>query len=170
MRFLRVITQPKLWRRDYCKELSEVSSDIVTSCLRTKNETLSIWQVESDHDIENAIAAFVSVRDQVNYVEYIVIPPGKLQEHGLSVTGSDGKTPFKKQNNKHYDITGLNYSLLGNVTSTICELLQGEVAIQRKSKQDVKVLLSETVKNGDIRLIDLKPEVQKTVEKYLANT
>lgn len=151
MQYFRMIGKKAQWIQYYNLNLESVCSDIVTNCLRTTDNTLSLWKVSSEEEIEKAVIALSSRRDNVQKFDYILIPEDIMDEIGLILKDSDGKSPLKSFNDKHCDIIELNYSKMGIVVKLIQDLLKNdENSIKRVHLSEVKKLLSDAISKEEL--------------------
>ena len=109
--YVRMINKKAKWEQDKNKNISDISSDIITNCLKTSQDTLSLWYVANEDEIDDAIIALSSNRDYVNRLDYIVIPDEYIKSYNLELNKEEGNSPYISFNNNHYNIININYSL-----------------------------------------------------------
>jgi hypothetical protein len=92
---------------------------LITNSLKTTNNTLSVWRVESEAEIEKAVLAIVSESQHLDAIDIIKLDPEEIERGKLELTNSPGKTPFKEFIQNHCDIVKLDYGSLGKVAEII---------------------------------------------------
>jgi hypothetical protein len=99
----------------------DVSADAITNCLKTFNNDLSVWHIESDKDLEKAILALITGRSQtkLSTLHIVIIDETVALNKGLSLSNTNGDTVVKELINTHKDLTNLTYSKLGIVKDLI---------------------------------------------------
>jgi hypothetical protein len=135
-----MINKKATWEQDKDKKINDLSSDIITGCLRTKENTLSLWELseETEVEIDKAILALSSNRDSVQRLDYIIVPDEYLVKYSLKVKNSPGRSPYKDFNDRHFDIINVNYYLLGQVSSMILDIMNNEGKIKRVHQQKIE--------------------------------
>src|SRR5574344_1662236 len=109
MSFLRAISKGK-WETNAVT--SDISADSVTGDLRTKENTLSVWKINNDTDIDNYCMITALNRDRISKVDYIVINEEELQALGIETKPIKGLCKaFADETIKesHYDMVDINY-------------------------------------------------------------
>jgi len=162
--YLRMITKKAKWEQSLSMEIDALSSDLITGCLRTQGETLSLWRLESYEMVNEAIVALASNRELIQHLDYMIIPENKLSDYGFDIEFNCGHTPYEEFNKNHYDIIKLNYEKLGNVSQMILELNKSDSnKIVRVYQDDVKLLLKKAINEGKINEDKLKPKLKEAL-------
>lgn len=160
--YIRMIGKKGQWEEDKGKEIGEIRSDIVTNCLRTSGNTLSLWKIDSTEETEEALIALSSNRDRLQKLDYILIPAEVINNSGLVLKKSEGKSPYLNFNDKHYDITSLNYDSLGKVVKLVLDLInKPECNIERKGQGVIEDLLLKAISESKIKKETLKDTLAK---------
>lgn len=154
--FIRMVNKKAKWEQDKKKDINEISSDVITNCLKTSDETLSLWYIENEYDMDKALIALSSNRDLVNKLDYIVIPDENLKMYTLEVKKSPGDSPFTEFNDNHYNIIDINYLKLGEVSKMILDLINNDGKIVRVHEKEIKQKLINALNNKLINVNDVK--------------
>ncbi|MDR3160322.1 MAG: hypothetical protein LBU28_01755 [Spirochaetaceae bacterium] len=154
---IRKIEEQK-WRQNDILHGAEVSADAITGCLRTYQNTLSLWKVESEEEINDAVLAIVSFFDKADTIDIVKIDPALLEEKSLKYEPSIGKTAYTYFENRHFDLIELSYKKLGFVADVIVSCLRNNKN-QRFYRKEIKNLIREGLDTGKIDKKDLKPKL-----------
>lgn len=136
-----MINKKAKWEEDINKDIDDTSADIITNCLKTSNETLSLWYVKDEDEINKAIVALSSNRDYINKLDYIVIPDEYIEKYKLKLKKSPGDSPYTEFNENHFDIVNVKYGVLGDVSKMVFEIVNNGDKIKRISMGKIKKLL-----------------------------
>ena len=147
--------------------LRDIEADTVVAEFKTDKNKLSVWKVENDEDIEDAFIALGSNCSSVGTIWAAKISSTELE--GISFDDEEGNTPTVGINQKHRNITGLNYLSLGTVISSILACFKKENQIVKKSRPEMRKLLAEAYVNNRLQSDYLNPglldEITKEVNK-----
>ena len=85
MYYLRKISRGKWPKEDEIAQASprDVKADTVVSELKTESNKLSVWQVETDDDLENAFVALGSNCQNVGAIWAVKLSPDDLVDIGF---------------------------------------------------------------------------------------
>lgn len=100
--------------------IPSVRADALTSCLKTSQNTLSVWAVENstDEEIEKAILALITNAklERLNRIQVVYFSKEEVLSLGLPLEASDGDTVIESLSKLHNDLVDLNYEKLGKVS------------------------------------------------------
>ena len=160
----REFTRAK-WTSKEGLSANEIPADAVTANLRTASNALSFWSVgiNSEDGIEDEIKDVALVmaagRKRLDKVELVWISYEGVQNQGVSIQQSEGKTNVVDMVDRHYDLHQLDYFRLGKIAQLVSSALETDKYI-RFSKGRVKKLLAAAVEQGRMELTDLEEKVQ----------
>jgi hypothetical protein len=122
----------------------DVPADALSD-LRTEDNALSVWSVESDHrNLNVALAALASGRDRLDKLDYTLLDEATLQAIPITCIRSDGKTPHSSANKSiHRDLTELTVQKIGRLSLEMMPLRR-----MRVPQKEIKRLLQESLKTG----------------------
>ena len=140
---------------------NDVSADAITNCLKTFNNDLSVWHIESDADIEKAILALITGSRQASLSTFdIVVIDEKLAlNSGLSLADTKGDTVVKELVDTHKDLTKLTYSKLGVVKDLILDCIKDGKSTRRYTKSQLKKIINQAISDNKIAKDDLPIEL-----------
>jgi hypothetical protein len=135
-------------------------ADAITGSLRTKMNTLSLWEIESAAELDDAILAIVAQGDNTDSIDIILIEPENIKTGGLSFEKTEGTTPYTAFLERHIDVIDLNYKTLGIFAMVVLNGIASE-KVHRVTSSQLKNILDHGLKNGKINLESLSRKLQQ---------
>ena len=117
---IRKVNKSK-WFQNDIKEREPVSADAITSCLRTYGNTLSVWEIESGDELDEAVLAIVAAHQHLESIDVIHLSPEYLTKNGIDCVHSKGRTPVDDLAENHVDLAKLTYEKLGVIAYHIVD-------------------------------------------------
>ena len=161
MLLIRKINKSKWYQIDI-KNDDDVSADAITNCLKTTKNTLSVWSIENEVDIEKAILAIASNLDYIETIDVVILNDEKLQEYGIKIITSMGNTPIDSLKEIHRDLSELTFSKLGHIKDHIVERIRND-KIKRFTKGSLRKILKKAIEKGFLELDDLNESVRSKI-------
>jgi hypothetical protein len=143
-------------------DISDSSADAITNCLKTTNNDLSVWKIDTIEGLEDAILALITRPDQtkLSTLHYVLLDENIVLEKGLTLTEEKGNTVVESLKDTHKNISKLTYSRLGIVKDLILDSLKDhEETFFTKAK--LTKILNEAIKNGKVDKNTLNTELVK---------
>ena len=157
-RLARKVSMSK-WNNQIENKSKVVSADAITSCLKTKDNTLSVWCVEN---VEDAVLALACVNTSISPIDILEFTKERLGEISIEISAVKATNPVADLVNKHYDIINLNYNSLGIIANEIAnETIKNSTFITRYSKPKVKKIIEQAITDGRVNVVDLPDNLQK---------
>ena len=141
-------------------DTSDSSADAITNCLKTTNNDLSVWKIDTIEGLENAILALItgSQQTKLSTLHYVLLDENVVLEKGLSLKESEGDTNVESLKNTHKDISKLTYKRLGIIKDLIIEQLENDdETFFTKSK--LKEILKKAIHDGKVSKNSLHPDL-----------
>ena len=158
MYLIRKINRAKWFQIDIYND-NDVSADAITNCLRTTKNTLSVWNIASEDDVDKAVLAIISSQDHIETIDVVILNTEKIKEYEINIIASSGNTPIEEYKNLHRDLSELTFSKLGKIKDHIVERIRND-KIKRYTKGQLKKMLLEAIKSGKLKLDDLNDSIQ----------
>lgn len=159
-----MISKKARWEQDKKNsDIKDTSADIITNCLKTSNETLSLWYVDKEEEIYKAIIALSANKDFLSRLDYIVIPDECITKHKLKLEKTIGESPYIDFNNNHFDIVEVKYGVLGEICNMIFELIKDKGEIKRVPLSDVKNMLINAINENLLNKDAMKESLLKDI-------
>jgi hypothetical protein len=140
-----------------------VPADAITNCLKTTDNALSVWRIESEEELNDAILALITGKKQETFskIDYVLIDENKLIDQGLLLVDSDGDTVVDDLVKKHRNISDLSYKKLGIIKDLILDCINNDKC-HLFSRQQIKILVMNAIESG-------KLQKEKLNDKLVAN-
>lgn len=136
------------------------NADVITSELRTKENTLSLWKIDDVTDLEkiNEICLSLALeRDSLTRLDIMIIEEEWLNKHittaEIKHTPEGAKSFINNLDEKHYDLTNMTYDSLGEISECMFEIWKetiidkGECYVLQKSVSEIKKIYNNLDKN-----------------------
>lgn len=139
---------------------NDSSADAITNCLKTTNNDLSVWKIETEEQLDEAILALITGGQQakLSTLHYVLIQEEMLLNSGLMLSETEGDTVVQNLKKAHRDISNLTYSRLGIVKNLILDCLANDKeTFITKSK--LKAFLKKAIADGKVNKADLNQEL-----------
>lgn len=161
--FLRKIRKAKWYSHIDLEWLveGEIQADALGD-LATKNNTLSVWNIEDDKsNLEEVITALATRFDSPSNLDFALIDKKYVVDMGLKVIPSKGDTYFLKANEHwHFHLTELTAQSILNLANII--MINGEKERYRESQ--IILLLKQAIQNKTIYIKDLSVNLQSKIK------
>lgn len=146
----------------------DIPADAVTADLRTKDNMLSCWRLDTDSndDVRQVALALVTVAERIDVMDLVWIDHEALNAQGFTMSDTPGETPVESLRDDHVDLIGLTLTRLNTLSALVVESLhQGQY--QRFSKKELTDIIIEAVQENRVEIVRLKDKVKAEVEKQL---
>lgn len=163
MKLIRKVSVAK-WKQ--CLKVSQdhLSADAITGCLRTQDNTLSLWRSDSKADEEKAILALSSSLTQVATISYVYLDSEILEGDDLKIIESDGQTAALQCNSLHRDIVELDHSALARVARHVKNKIANDEFLTL-TKPELRSILLDGLDDGSIDASRLDKKLLAELEK-----
>jgi len=155
---IRKIERTK-WLQNDITNGAEVSADAITNCLKTKNNSLSVWRIEDDSAVEDAVLAIVSNSQHPDTIHVALLHEREVLASGFQLEAKLGVTRVERLRDTHCDICGLTYGSLGLIARLIVECFQQE-RVHTFTSGMIKNLLKKAIEEGELEEGDLEDSMR----------
>jgi len=160
--YVRMIGYNK-WSNSYneLKRNSDISrekthADVITTELRTHNNTISLWKIENLNEIDEIVLSLAMSRDKLARLDIMVMEQEKLEtfiaKEDIKEAPDTANTAIEKLASKHYDIVDMTYTNLGELSECMMSIWGDEVAQEETAKEEKNDLIIKKTIN-EIRTI-----------------
>jgi len=137
------------WAQRNITEGESPSADAITGCMRTSGNTLSLWLIESEVDLDRAVLAIASTFQKVDTIDVATIELDSIREKGLRLVESEGISPYTEFVSNHRDVCELDYDSLGALAELIVESIRNK-RTKRYTKNDLRRMICSAIGAGKI--------------------
>lgn len=143
------------WAEEELKKGADVPADAVTTCLRTKGNALSFWEIDSLSDIDDAVLAIVAGYKHLEMIDVVAIDPQLLSDGCVKCIATEGQTPVRDLLKEHRELVMLTCNTLGIVARSIAEAFKQDHVYMR-TKEQLKSILKDAITAGRLSPDKLK--------------
>ncbi|MEE1902663.1 hypothetical protein V0R39_10505 [Pseudomonas inefficax] len=148
------------------EEVEAVNADAITQCLKTQDNTLSVWQIKDESDINQSILAMAAANEMLSKIDVVMLTEQALHDKNISIDATPGLTPCTNLVGTHRDLSQLNVAHLGVISELIAdEIRKGNV--KSFTLSTLKNILVDAIKSGELESSSLSESVREKVEKHL---
>jgi hypothetical protein len=158
---VRKVNKAKWFQIDILND-DDVSADALTNCLKTTNNTLSVWHIESETDLDSAILAIVANQDHLDTIDIVILEESSLQGYNINIVASPGETPVTSLINAHRDLSQLTFSKIHDIKNHIVERIRND-KLKRYTVASLKRILNSAIERGLLKRDDLKEPIKRKI-------
>tara|TARA_R110002033_G_scaffold40631_3_gene81046 strand:- start:134 stop:625 length:492 start_codon:yes stop_codon:yes gene_type:complete len=158
---VRKINRSK-WPNSDNTDVFEISSDAITSCLRSTRNTLSVWKIDSEKDLDEAVLALAASFQRLESIDVVLLEGQDLVKANINCIQTKGITLVKDLEQTHYDLSELNYFKVGLVAEHIAQRIYLK-KIKRYTVTDLKRVLNKAIEDNRLKMEDLNESVRKKI-------
>lgn len=164
MSFLVRKFQRQKWPNDPDRCVFDIASDVLTESLKTKGNTLSLWEVDSLDQLDNAILALVGSMQNLATMDIMIIEKEIIERLGIQIEECDGVTSIESLKHTHRNLIDLNYFSIGLIAEVILRRITSDTYCRRITEKKLKDKVRLAIDDGKILLEQLPPPIAKTFE------
>lgn len=139
-------------------DASAIRADAITQSLRTSQDAMSVYEIDSVAKINEALLAIASNFQRLETFDVVTIEKKDLIDAGIDCIQTTGKTPVESLKHKHNDLSKLCYSKLGIIAKYVSERINNNHHY-RCVRGELKEILNKAIQED---LLD-----SSTIDKHL---
>lgn len=144
--------------------MEDIPADTVVTELKTDQNKLSLWKIDSEADLDDAFIALGSKCNNIGTICAVKLSTDDLNE--LYFDAEKGNTPTIGINEKHCNVINLNFVSLGSFVLAIIQGIRSNHVI-KKSRPEMKKLFAKAFLDNKLDFPNLAPDLQKEIEKEI---
>lgn len=130
--------------------------------VQTIENSLSVYLVDDEFHNENIIlCGFAATRDNLNYVDFIVLDEELFNKLGITIETTPGNTIIEEVNYLHRNLTEISTNKL----IAIIEASISDGSMKRKTENKLKKMFQDEIKKGTIKIEDLNIKIQSKLSR-----
>jgi hypothetical protein len=157
---IRKIDKAKWLNGDIPKE--PPSADAITNDLKTTKNTLSVWRINDETELEEAVLAIVSGQDHLETIDVVMLDDDFFVKCNISTETTNGNTPVIDLVDTHRDLLSLDYWTIGMVAEHIIENIKKD-KLKRFTKIKLKQIIKDAIGMKRLTLSDLTKDIQNKI-------
>jgi hypothetical protein len=146
------------------QSLAALSADALTADLRTAGNALSLWEIDSEQELNQAVLALATSKNTKKFekMDLVLIPKETILTKQLPIRESPGETFAESLSDTHREVVGLKYPSLGNFAQIIIDLLSQD-GLTTITKTEVEKIVKDACKNNAVDITCFPEEMQKRI-------
>ena len=148
------------WLTDDSVNAESIPADAITGCMKTKNNTLSVWEIDTEDNLNKAYLAIASGLQHLESIDVVLMDADVITKEGIDYEKTLGQIPIKALSTLHLDLINLTYNKLGTIASHIVDKFK-ENKVKRLRRNELKSILSNAIHDGLLLMDTLNPDVKK---------
>jgi len=136
--------------------------------MKTRDNALSVWEVQSENESEEAVLAIVSGGDHLETIYIVPLISEYLRGEEIDIESEpqSGRTAVEDLRRTHHHLSKLSYRKLGVIAYHIVDMIK-DGRMKRYTEGCLKEMLTNAICAHRLKVDDLKECVRKKIEKYL---
>lgn len=148
--------------------MHDLKADAVTSDLRTSGNTLSLWMIRDDRELDDVFLALGAKMISFEKLEAIRIPEQYLEPFQLDES-KEGDSPIVSNRKNHRDIINLTYDSIGDMGMIVCRCLN-EKEIVKRTRAEMKKLYVDAYRSGRLDVAFLNEDLRDKIIEEACKT
>jgi hypothetical protein len=140
----------------------DIPADAIANDLKTSANTLSVWEIENEQSLDDAVLAITCGGTQLDTIDIIWVEKKEIERKGVEYQQTPGITPIEDLADTHIDLTRLTYFKIGLVAETIINTIANG-KIKRYIKAEIIKLINAAIQNGRVRKDQLGEGITKNL-------
>lgn len=132
---------------DSVTDVSDIGADAITQSMRTSRNAMSIYEIPSKTNIDDAFLAIASNFQRLESFDIVTMEKQDLTELYMDCKQIAGVTPVEDLRNTHLDISGLCYHKLGTIANYISYRIL-EDHYERRTRGQLKDIINNAIDDG----------------------
>jgi hypothetical protein len=143
-----------------------IRADAITGCLRTTNDTLSVWECDGTLlDIAEVALALAAQGNTLDKLDIVLLKMSDLEARGIALTATPGETPVTDLRARHRDLANLDMVAHGSVAVPIATLVRARTDHYSFTRRRVLELLGAAIDSGRVSSDALAASLRMDIEK-----
>lgn len=154
---VRMLNMSK-WDHDCIKQRKLYYGDAISDLKCTRN-TLSVWKADNPKEIEEAVLALALGREAIQKMAIVILDENDiLDKYKVVITETPGNVPIARLQNRHRDLSNIDYWCLGFIAEHIGDQLNNSDNYRIYTKKDIEQLIKNAIdqENDLINNINVK--------------
>jgi hypothetical protein len=140
--------------------ISDIGADAITQCMKTQKNAMSVFQISSEDQIDEAFLALATNADRLESFDVVMMDQAHILSQGMRLIQTPGTTPVKNLQDTHYEVTNLSYGKLAPIAYHVFECVR-DGHWKRRTKGELKGIVGKAINEGRITSSGLKDGVKK---------
>lgn len=144
--------------------VSQVKADGITLDLKSGNNSISFWEIDSLEELHDIALSIFTGRDELADFYVLAIPKNSL-DGKIEIENNDyGETAYNKYRSRHYDLLNMDLSKLSILTEIMVEALKSDKNVFDFIYVDNREDLKNLILTGEMDLTKIKSRAKKDLK------
>lgn len=152
---VRMINKAK-WDLSY----NPANADAITNCLKTKNNTLSFWIIDSEAKKDEGVLAIAAANQNLDAIDIVVVDSDDFAAKEIKIVATSGQTACTDLSETHIDLAELNVRNLEAVSEVIAKQIRDD-KVERYNMSRLRGLIEKAIEANRIDLRALHEGIKK---------
>lgn len=144
-------------------DASDIRADAITQSLRTSQDAMSVYEINTLDDINEAFLAIASSFKYPETFDVVTMENKALTDTGIDCIKTTGHTPVESLKETHNDIINLCYSKLGIIAKYVSERIN-DGHVYRCVRGDLKAILNKAIQEELLDPSTLSDELKEALQ------
>jgi hypothetical protein len=143
-----------------------IRADAVTGCLKTMDDTLSMWRCKDDlNDLNDVFLALATgpKNDGFDTLDIVVVPENTLEDAEIAMEPTEGATAIRELRSRHVDLIALDLDKLAALARIIASQVRNS-GVKRLTEGQIKQLVTDAANSGRVQLDELPKQLREKLQ------
>lgn len=136
--------------------------------LQTRNNTVSIWAIEGQNEIDSVALALSSANKSLDKMQLLILDKAALESccPGIRNTPENAETPYREFCERHHDVECLSYFYLGKLAYCLIQHYASNKLLTLYRDQ-IAIILSSALKDNKVKFDDLDKNLKFELASWI---
>ncbi len=140
---------------------ANIPADAITGgCMRTKENTFSVWEVVNENAVTEGVLAIALSGDRIEPFDAVQLDLEYFRSNEVDSVQSKGLTPIEDLVGTHWDLVNLTYKEVGIIAHHIADKIR-KGKVERYVLSEIKKLLLDAIDEERLEASALNPSIRK---------
>jgi hypothetical protein len=145
-----------------------IRADALTGCLRTVDDTLSVWVCDGTlADIAEVALALAAQGNTLDKLDIVLLEQGELEDRGIALVATPGDTPIADLRARHHDLVNLDMVAHSSVAVLVAAAVRARTGHYQFTRRRVIELLRVAIDSGRASRDSFADGLRRELEKHL---
>lgn len=146
------------WPTDGDADVFKINSDAITNCLKSSKGTISVWKINEEKELDEAVLALASNFQHLEAIDVVMLDCEEIKQLNIAHEQTKGVTQVMDLEDRHFDLSNLNYYSIGLLAEHIAKRIN-QNKVKRYTIGNLKLILTTAIKAGRLSMSDLAESI-----------
>lgn len=145
-----------------------IRADALTGCLRTTDDTLSVWACDGTlADIAEVALALVAQGNTLDKLDIVLLEQRELEDKGITPVATPGETPLADLRARHHDLANLDMVAHSHVAVLVATAVRARNGHYQFTRRRAIELLRAAIDGGRVGREALADGLRREIERHM---